>query len=123
MRLQLGGDEFVEAGQLTPTPAELGGAELRARLEADGYLYIPHLLARPLIEECYAAARGVLEEEGLWPGVKFSAGWRSCPQVMAVAEAPQLKDVCTALFDGAEAGSYPFKWLRTSGPGNGTGFQ
>ena len=30
MRLQLGGDEFVETAQLTPTRAELGGAELRA---------------------------------------------------------------------------------------------
>ena len=50
------------------------------------------------------------------PLAQFAPPW-------AFAEAPQLRDVCTALFDGAEAGSYPFKWLRTSAPGNGTGFQ
>ena len=41
---------------------------------------------------------------------------------MAVAEAPELKRVCSAIFGGLEPASYPFKWLRTSNPGGSTGF-
>ena len=40
-----------------------------------------------------------------------------------MAEAPELACACSALFGGAAAASYPFKWLRTSQPGSGgTGF-
>jgi hypothetical protein len=121
--LTLGGGE-VGGRQLGPLrdSAGLPHEALRQQFEEDGYIYLRGLLPRRVVEAGYAAARAQLEAEQLWPGVKFSAAWRECPEVMAVAEAPELKQVCTALFQGSEPASYPFKWLRTSQPGGSTGF-
>ena len=85
-----------------------------------GYLFLPGLIPRDAVDKAHAQARGELEQLGLWPGGRFSAAWRSLPDVMRVAEAPELAAACSALF-ATEAASYPFKWLRTAQPGPGTG--
>lgn len=102
--------------------AGLAPEEASKRFEEDGYLFFRGLLPRLTVQAGYGAARAQLEAEQLWPGIKFSASWRESPAVMAVAEAPELKEACKAIFGGLEPASYPFKWLRTSQPGASTGF-
>jgi hypothetical protein len=110
-----------QLGSLTDS-AGLPPEEASERFERDGYLFFRGLLPRDTVDAGYSAARVQLENDRLWPGVKFSAGWRESPAVMAVAEAPELKQACKAIFGGLEPASYPFKWLRTSQPGASTGF-
>jgi hypothetical protein len=109
-------------GQLRASAASLSSRELRARFDADGYLYLPSLIPSDRVEAAYAEARGELEASGTWPGGRFSAAWRSHGDVMRVAEAPELAAAFSALMGGVEVASYPFKWLRTGQPGDGTGF-
>jgi hypothetical protein len=109
-------------GALRRSSVDLSGEEMRGRMDADGYLFLPGLIPRSAIDVAYKQAREELESIGTWPGGKFSAAWRSQPDVMRVAEAPELAFACTRLFGGVEAASYPFKWLRTGQPGGGTGF-
>lgn len=108
-------------GVLRRSGVDLPERELRDRFDTDGYLFLPGLIPRAAIDTAYAQARGELESTGKWPGGLFSAAWRSQADVMRVAEAPELASVCSRLF-GGEAASYPFKWLRTGQPGDGTGF-
>ena len=109
-------------GLLRESTMGLGGEELRRRMELDGYLLIRGLIPSNILREAYAAARGVLESEGTWPGGKFSASWRSCEPVMRALEAPPLRRACETLFWGEAAASFPFKWVRTSQPGQATDF-
>ncbi len=112
-------------GKLAPlrrSSVDLSGKEMQARMDTDGYLFLPGLIPRAAIDAAYTQARGELESIGTWPGGKFSAAWRSQPDVMRVAEAPELALACSRLFGDVEAASYPFKWLRTGQPGDGTGF-
>jgi hypothetical protein len=112
-----------QLGSLRPSVASLPTELLRARLESDGYLYVPALIPADAVQAAYGEAREELQRAGLWPGGRFSAAWRAHSAVMRVAEAPELAGLCAALFGGgAEAASFPFKWLRTAQPGDGTGF-
>lgn len=109
-------------GTLRRSSVDMSREEMRGRFDTDGYLFLPGLIPRAAIGAAYEQARAKLESIGIWPGGKFSAMWRSQPDVMRVAEAPELAAACSRLFGGAEAASYPFKWLRTAQPGDGTGF-
>jgi len=111
-------------------------ARLRARLEQDGYLYLPGLLPRELVAAARRRVCEVLSEEGLLdparpvedavavPGldVKFRPDIANGPareQVWRLLYGPEMM----ALFDdllGAPARHYDFTWLRAVAPGQGT---
>ena len=119
------GQVSSSGGKLVPlrrSSVDLSGKEMQDRMDTDGYLFLPGLISRAAIDAAYRQARGELESIGTWPGGKFSAAWRSQSDVMRVAEAPELAFACSRLFGDVEAASYPFKWLRTGQPGDGTGF-
>ena len=110
---------------------------LRARLAADGYLYLPGLIARDAVLSARAAILRYMDQhEGLEPGSRplegvMGASGKSVPMtgtreithhpdVLAVLESPRLFAMHAAL-QGEPVQSFDYKWLRAVGVEEFTG--
>jgi hypothetical protein len=131
-RLDLSDDAF---GWLRPSDSLVGDpGALRARLDADGYLFLPGLLDREAVragrmellervrahgalDPAHPVADGVLRADADELGL-----WQSYPASSAVLMAVLRGDAMTGLFRavlGGEVRSYDFVWLRHQAPSHG----
>lgn len=77
--LQLGdGEVRASSGRLGLLRSSngLSDEQLCGRFEQDGYVFLRGLLPADRVGSAHVQARAELQREGLWPGHKFSAGWR-----------------------------------------------
>ncbi len=110
---------------------------LVARLDADGYLYLPGLLERDAVLNARHDILALIgAEDGLAPGTPPDdavinpaappvrlLGRREIthlPSVLGVLEHPRLVEVVTTIHDEPTVG-FDFKWLRAVGTGDFTG--
>ena len=127
-----------ELGELRPSDDIAGDpAALAARLEDEGYLYLPGLLDRGKVLEArekvltFMAAREVLDPstpvlEGVMPrggrGVNMMGRKEltHTPELLAVLEAPELFGFFRDRF-GETARTFDYKWMRAVGNDSYTG--
>jgi hypothetical protein len=137
--LPLGSDPRV--GRLRRTdPRTTPVADIRARLEQDGYVFLPRLLpphavlaAQQRMTECMAQLEGdeaFLDTDaggrallpGRTPTKPWQTGWlQEQPEVMAVVEGPELFGFFEQLFD-EPAATFDYKWFRNVGRGGSSAF-
>lgn len=120
-------------GRMRRTPPSATGAELRARLAADGYVYLPALFPRGAVlaaQECMTEQMGDVllegEERSLLPDaqpkIPWKTGWlQETAEVMRVVEGPELFGTFEKIFD-EPAQTFDYKWFRTVGPGGSSAF-
>ena len=124
-RLDLAEDRF---GWLRPSDALIGDPEaLRARLEEDGYLFVPGVLDREAVRAGRMDLLGRVEAQGaldpaypledgvLRPGATDRGLWQSYPStsdaLMSVLRGEEMMGFFARLLAG-EIRSYDFVWLR-----------
>lgn len=140
MKVHVNGQETELGGPIVGTDLRdstqvlADGAELAARLKADGYLLLRGLVDR---DDCLDTRRSILEplaakgvidpDADLLEGRLVAeetrnilpSNWKN-PKLKALTESAPLRDVFTRILGGPVT-TYDFKWLRTVGRGFHTG--
>ena len=127
-----------ELGELRPSIDLIDDpAALNQRLAEDGYLYLPGLIDRPVVEQARATILDFMNEhevltpgepvlEGVMPPGGKNVGMMGRrqithhPDVLAVIENPRVYETFEKLF-GESARTFDYKWLRAVGNEEYTG--
>ena len=141
MKVQFGKQELEYPsaifGDLRRTAVTDGPDDLRDRLSADGYLYLPGLLPRERVMTArervlrHMGDRDVLKDgtpvlDGVMPKGGKSVNMMgvnpvtSSPEVVGVLEAPELFELFASIY-GEPASTFSYKWMRAVGNEQYTG--